>query len=70
MRGDTGLDVDDGDGVSDGVVDLTCDPEPFGVDPGAGFLLPSPFRPFSAFLSLGCDEPPGADRLAEGSAHD
>jgi hypothetical protein len=33
VRGDTGLDVDDGDGVRDGVVDLPCDPEPLGVDP-------------------------------------
>jgi hypothetical protein len=30
--GDAGLDVDDGDRVRDGVVDLACDPEPFLVD--------------------------------------
>jgi hypothetical protein len=42
VRGDTGLDVDDRDGVRDGVVDLTRDPKPFGVDPCTG--LPSRVR--------------------------
>ncbi len=38
VRSDTGLDVDDCDGVGDGVVDLAGDPEPFLVHPRPGLL--------------------------------
>ncbi len=66
VRGDAGLDVDDGDGVGDGVVDLARDPEPFGVDPRPRLLLPGPFGLLGALQRLGRDDPPGPDRLAQG----
>ena len=56
--GDAGLDVDDGDRVRDGVVDLACDPEPFLVDAGAGFFLASSFGQLGALQRFGRDESP------------
>jgi hypothetical protein len=70
VGGDTCLDVDDGDGVGDGVVDLPGDPKPLGVHPPPRLLLLGLFGPLRALQRLGRQGPPGADRLAERGRHD
>src|SRR6266536_1944684 len=70
VRGDAGLYVDDRDGVGDGVVYLARDPQALGVDPRTRLLLPGPFRLPGTLQRFGRDDPPGADRLAQGSGQD
>jgi hypothetical protein len=65
MGGDPCLDVDDGDGVGDGVMDLPGDAQPLGVHPPPRLLLlPGPLGPLRPLQRLGRQDPPAADRLA------